>query len=331
MKLISVIVPVYQVENYVARCIDSILGQTYKNIELILVDDGSTDQGGKICDEYAINDSRIHVIHKANGGLSSARNAALDIITGEYITFVDGDDMIHPQMLEKMLLESEESGADIVSTGLYSFCEEFPEMERINDFGFERLKQRDYIDNLYPHNFGKISVTACGKLYKRELFYSLRYPESVIYEDLRVYLDLLLNCNLISVVNYNLYYWYHNADSITRSNYLKHDRFGEFSVRESYIEFFEKRGLHNQALYAANDYLTFFMRNYFAVILRYPKKKEKLKPHIDTFKHHMGIIQNNPYVCRMRKICANLMLVVPNIAYIVAKYTIPDCLIEEMR
>jgi len=196
---------------------------------------------------------------------------------------------------------------------------------------FERLTQGDYIEHLYPDNFGKISVTACGKLYKKQLFCELRYPEGAIYEDLRVYLGLLLSCTNISVADCNLYYWYYNTDSITRSNYLKYDRLGEFVIRESYIDFFEKRGLHEQSLLAENDYLTFFMRNYFAIMLKYPQKREDLKPHISVFQKHIRRIQSNPYVCRMRRICSKLMLVSPSVAYIFAKYTIPDCLIEEMR
>lgn len=331
MKLISVIVPVYQVDEYLERCITSVLSQSYKRLELILVDDGSPDQCGKICDKFEQKDDRVRVIHKQNGGLSSARNVALDIACGEYITFVDGDDLIHPRMLEWMIQELECAGADIVSTGLCSFGGDMPLMKNEDGIQFERLEQKDFIEHLFPRNFGKISVTACGKVYQRALFNDLRYPEGVIYEDLRVYLGLLLNCKKISVTNCDLYYWYNNIESITRSNYLKYDRFGEFSVREEYIEFFQQRGLNEQALLAANEYLTFFMRNYFAVMISYPERKESLRPHIDKFCDHMDIIQNNPYICRMRKLCSKLMLKMPYVAYVLVKYTIPDCLIEEMR
>lgn len=331
MKLVSVIVPAYKVDKYLERCINSVLSQSYEQIELILVDDGSPDRCGEICDEFAEKDHRIQVIHKQNGGLSAARNVALDIAQGEYITFLDGDDMIHPRMLEWMIRELEETDADIVSTGLCSFSGEFPEIENDDNIQFERMTQKDFIDHLFPENFGKISVTACGKVYKKFLFNELRYPEGVIYEDLRIYLELLLKCDKISVVNRKLYYWYNNASSITRSNYLKHNRFGEFSVREGYISFFKERGLNDQVLLAANEYLTFFMRNYFAVMLRYSERKEVFKPHVEIFRSHLDLIQNNPYVCRMRKICSKLMLYMPHIAYILAKKTIPDCLIEEMR
>lgn len=329
--MISVIIPVYKVEKYIWRCVDSVLMQSHKDLEVILVDDGSPDSCGEICDQISKEDQRVRVIHKKNGGLSSARNVALDVAQGQYITFVDGDDMIHPKMLEWMVEEMKKSDADIVSTGLYSFDDEASLDLSGEKMQFELLDQKDYIDHLYPTNFGKISVTACGKLYKKEIFEELRYPEGEIYEDLKVYLDVLLRSNKISVANQALYFWYNNSQSITRSNYLRHDRFGEFAVREQYINFFHEKGLEEQALLAVNDYLTFFMRNYFAVVLRYQEKKLLLNPHTQIFISHLPQIQNNPYVCRMRKVCSRLMIKMPRMAYILARRTIPDCLIEEMR
>lgn len=329
-KKVSVIVPVYNVEDYLERCVKSILEQTYKNLEIILVDDGSPDNSGLKCDEIASKDDRVIVIHKENGGLSSARNKALDIASGDYLTFVDSDDVIHTHMIEWMTEELEDYDADFVSTGLLSFDEQVP-IEIDKNIEFERMEDKDFIDHLFPTNFGKISVTACGKLYKKVLFDSLRYPEGVIYEDLRVYLPLLLSCKRISVVNTPLYYWFDNAQSITRSNYMKHDRFGEFIIREEYIDFFDRRGLIEQKQYAANEYLTFFMRNYFAVMIIYKSLKKDMIPHIERFKTHLQTINTNPYTCRMRRICSKIMLRYPRIAYIIAKQTIPDCLIEEMR
>ena len=329
-KKVSVIVPVYKVEAYLLRCTDSILNQSYKNLEIILVDDGSPDNCGQLCETIATSDPRVVVIHKENGGLSSARNKALDIMTGDYLTFVDSDDAIHANMIELMVEEIENNNSDIVTTGLLSFDGSIPELDTV-DIRFERLYPNDFINHLYPDNFGKISVTACGKLYKKDLFTELRYPEGVIYEDLRVYLPLLQMCNQISVINEPLYFWYNNMQSITRSEYLQHDRFGEFSIREGYIDFFLEKGLIEQAQYAANDYLTFFMRNYFAVMLKYKMKKKDLKPYIALFRKHMDLIMSSPYSCRMRKVCAQLMLFSSRMAYIIAKRTIPDCIIEEMR
>ena len=121
MELISVIVPVYKVEKYLRECVDSILAQTYTNLEIILVDDGSPDNCGKICDEYAQNDSRIKVIHQENGGLSAARNAGLDIATGKYIGFVDSDDYAELNMFEELHKRIIENNADLSICGVKKF------------------------------------------------------------------------------------------------------------------------------------------------------------------------------------------------------------------
>ena len=331
MPKISIIVPVYQVEQYLDRCVESVLAQTFRDFECILVDDGSTDTSGRMCDDYAHRDPRFSVIHKENGGLSSARNVAIPRARGEYLCFLDSDDTLHPRALELMLSTLEHSGADLVSAPLQEFSTDTPRFPELGELPMTVLGQEAFIDHLLPENFGRICVTACGKLYHREIFDAIRYPEGKIYEDLHVYLDVLLRCSRIAVLEEPLYYYYTNPASITRSSYLKHDRFGEFQVRERYIGFFRERGLEDQALLAQNDYLTFFLRNAFAVLLRYPERKNALKPELSVFRSHLGQILKNPHVCRMRKICAAGILVCPRLMYPLAKRTIPDCLIEEMR
>ncbi len=122
-KLISIIIPVYNVERYLRECIDSIIAQTYKNLEIILVDDGSSDKSGEICDEYSKKDSRIKVIHKKNGGLSDARNVALDIAKGDYIGFIDSDDYIEKDMFQILYNLAEEYNAEISSISFYKMLE----------------------------------------------------------------------------------------------------------------------------------------------------------------------------------------------------------------
>ena len=331
MPKISVIVPVYQVEDYLDRCVTSVNNQTFQDFECILVDDGSTDRSGMMCDEYQKMYPHFTVIHKENGGLSSARNAALEIAKGDYICFLDSDDLLHPQTLACMLNAIEQTGADLVTTGLQEFCTDTVTMEPLGEVQREVVGQDVFIDHLLPKNFGRISVTACGKLYRRGIFENLRFPEGKIYEDLHVYLSVLLSCQKIAILSASLYYYYRNPNSITRSNYLAHDRFGEFQVREGYIHFFKERGLPEQVRYAENDYLTFFMRNYFAVTLRYRQRKAAMDSHVKVFKTHLKGILSNPYVCKMRKICAVGMLICPRTFYHVARRCIPDCLIEEMR
>lgn len=331
MSKISIIVPVYQVEQYLRRCVESVLAQTFQDFECILVDDGSTDASGRMCDDYARLDPRFSVIHKENGGLSSARNTAIPQAQGEYLCFLDSDDVLHPHALELMVSALEKTDADLVSAPLQEFSTDEPRFPELGELPVTVMGQEDFIDHLLPENFGRICVTACGKLYRRDIFDTIRYPEGKIYEDLHVYLNMLLKCSRVVVLDEPLYYYYTNPASITRSNYLKHDRFGEFQVREGYIGYFREQGLEDQAMLAQNDYLTFFLRNAFAVLLRYPERREALKPELAVFRSHLGQILRNPYVCRMRKVCAAGILVAPRLMYPLAKRTIPDCLIEEMR
>ncbi len=164
MPIISVIVPVYNVEEYIHRCIDSILAQTFKEFELILVDDGSPDQSGKICDEYALIDSRIKVIHKKNGGLSDARNAGLEVAQGEYIGFVDSDDFIESDMYEKLLEACKENSSQIAMCGRYNVLGE--ELHPLFSFeGHMIWESREAIGNLLTWN--NIDSSACDKLFMR--------------------------------------------------------------------------------------------------------------------------------------------------------------------
>ena len=210
--LISVIVPIYKVEKYLKKCIDSIITQTYKNLEIILVDDGSPDNCGKICDEYAKQDNRIKVIHKENGGLSDARNKGIDISSGKYLTFVDSDDFIHPECCEKMLKNMGESQILQVS-----MCSVTPLRtininrisDKINIYGMQE------IINIYYGEKKIITPMACGKLYKRELFSHIRFPKGRIFEDASVVHKILENCNQISLIPDSLYYWRENKNSIT--------------------------------------------------------------------------------------------------------------------
>ena len=151
-KKITVAVPIYNVEAYLEECVDSILAQTYENMEILLVDDGSPDRCGEICDRYAEKDSRVRVIHKENGGLSSARNAALDAATGEYIIFVDGDDRIDPGMIEVMTAKLEENGADLATVNMRSFSDETGETlkERV------MLQMHNDVICFAPAEFSKI-------------------------------------------------------------------------------------------------------------------------------------------------------------------------------
>ena len=180
--LISVIVPVYKVEKYLKRCVDSLLVQTYENIEILLVDDGSPDACPQMCDEYAKKHDKIRVFHQENKGLSGARNTGIDNAKGEYLAFVDSDDLWSPYFLESLYRALKENGADISQCRWeYMHGDELKEMYDPKA-GQECFSGREMISNLYIQT-GAYYVVAWNKLYKKELFENIRYPEGRIHED----------------------------------------------------------------------------------------------------------------------------------------------------
>lgn len=191
-KLLSVIVPVYNVEAYLPKCIESILAQTYGDLELLLVDDGSPDNSGAICDDYAKKDSRITVIHKENGGQGSARNRALDIAKGEYIAFVDSDDFIEPNMYETMIEAMERTGSDlslcgfITHSGLRLVESAVPDKETVFKSDEEIL--RYYLDSPF------VGGQPWNKVFKKTAFDSIRFPEGTAREDVYIMHLALAEC-----------------------------------------------------------------------------------------------------------------------------------------
>lgn len=225
--LISVIVPVYNVEKYLHKCINSIINQTYKNIEIILIDDGSTDHSGKICDEYRLIDSRIRVVHKNNGGLSSARNAGIDICSGKYIAFVDGDDYIAEDMYEYLYNNRVEKG--IVACGIaddfkyeivYSHKDgivEFNNIESIQVYLDLQLSIYNKKNNVgISHNIGS---SFNNKLFDRILFKNIRFPEGFINEDNMIILELLYLSQRVKSLPRDKYFYVKHLGSITQKNF----------------------------------------------------------------------------------------------------------------
>lgn len=219
--LISVIVPIYNVEKYVGACVDSILTQSYRNLEIILVDDGSTDNSGKICDDYAHRYSNIKVIHQPNGGLSAARNAGIDVMTGEYVSFVDSDDLIHEEYITTLYNLLVNSRAEISSISLHSFVddEEVPKKVsllpiKVFDGGIKAVKsmlyQQRYIDN-----------SACGKLFKPILFENYRFPLGILYEDLATIPYVCLNADKVVATTTPMYFYRTRPTSILGNFNLK--------------------------------------------------------------------------------------------------------------
>lgn len=211
--LVTVIVPVYKVKNYIDKCVCSILGQSYSNLEVILVDDGSPDECGQICDDYAKKDSRIVVVHKENGGLSSARNAALDIAKGQWILCVDSDDYIHHDMVEKMLTAAEEYDADIVISSYYhENGDKLSIVDRISD-DVMVMDRMEALERLIADQ--EIKNYAWGKLCRAQLYDGVRYPDGRNYEDIATTYYLFDKANKIVKIPEYLYYYVVRDDSIS--------------------------------------------------------------------------------------------------------------------
>lgn len=205
--LISVIVPCYNVEEYLPKCIESILNQTYRNLEILLVDDGSPDNCGRICDEYAAKDSRIRIIHKKNGGLSDARNAALDVMTGEYVTFIDSDDYVSDDYVEYLYKIIKESGVKLSVSSYQTFVDDSSaEICTNNPLFVKIVHTNDALTGMFYQQI--FDTSAWAKMYHRSLFSDgIRYPKGWLYEDLPTTYRLMMKCDYIAFGNYRSYFY----------------------------------------------------------------------------------------------------------------------------
>lgn len=210
--MISIIVPVYNVELYLKRCVESIINQSYTNLEIILVDDGSTDNSSIICDELKNIDERIRVIHKKNGGLSDARNAGIEIAKGEYIGFVDSDDWIEHDMFESLLLELEKSGAGVAVTGINRIYDNGYNVNQFIRDKIEIYEGKEIIRHYLQQD--SFSTAAWDKLYRKELFKERRFPVGKLFEDAPVIYDILCNISKVVVIGKPHYHYFQRANSI---------------------------------------------------------------------------------------------------------------------
>ena len=265
--MISVVVPVYNVEEYLRQCLDSILTQTYRDLELILVDDGSTDASGEICEEYAAKDSRVKVVRRRNGGMAAARNTGLDLVSGEYVAFVDSDDYICETMFETLRRAIVENDADLAQCNF----------ERVKDDGKpapSRLQAPPLFDgvlsseNALEKLAGQNSFAyncVWNKLYKAELFKELRFPIVEICEDNFFTYKLFFACSKVAFVSEKLYRYRQNPKSITS---VTNHYFTQLYALEGKLEqlrFFEKHGLQEAlriGTYSLFDLFSAMLVNY---------------------------------------------------------------------
>ena len=212
--LISVIVPIYKVELYLDRCVQSIVDQTYQNLEIILVDDGSPDACPAICDSWVARDCRIKVFHKKNGGPSSARNAGLDICRGEYVTFVDGDDWVEADMYETLLRACNDHNTRISVCGRYVVSADDKYIDKCYALPGS-ISSTDFTARMFVGDC--CDSSACDKLFNKSLWDNVRFPDGRIYEDVAIMYRVVLNSERVAIVNRPLYNYFRRGGSITKS------------------------------------------------------------------------------------------------------------------
>ena len=217
--LITIIVPIYNVAVYMDRCVDSIIHQSHKTLEIILVDDGSTDGSAGKCDQWAQRDPRIKVIHQPNGGLSMARNAALDIMTGDYVMMVDGDDYIAPHAVATLLSLITSTGAGIAAAGWCLFADGTePAIDPNKDKQTTFTSSEAINDVFYQHT---LTNSACSKLFKADVFKTQRFPKGMLYEDLAIIYDLLTEAGTIAHTTTMLYFYRQRTDGSITSTFTR--------------------------------------------------------------------------------------------------------------
>ena len=234
---ISVIIPVYNVEPYICRCVDSVLAQTYQTLEIILIDDGSTDRSGAICDGYAVSDSRVKVIHKLNGGLSDARNVGIEASSGQYITFLDSDDWVDVAYLDTLYQLLKEKDADISVCGFVKTADEKVLFEQKKPKVYE-FTNRQALNQIFDEYYIEI-IVAWGKLYKSDLFSEIRFPIGKIHEDEFTTYKLLYLAKKVVLTNQKLLYYWQRPDSIIGKGFRLKNKLHIIEALQQRADFFK--------------------------------------------------------------------------------------------
>ena len=269
---ISVIVPVYNVEKYLNRCVDSILSQTFTDFELLLIDDGSTDGSGSICDEYAAKDSRVKVFHKENGGLSDARNCGIEnAIDSEtkWITFIDSDDWLHGRYLEILYGACKTHGVDIACCN-FAVKYDYSADEKIASVNETLFTPEKY----WCYSQRNAAITWC-KLYKKDLFKNLRFPKGLIHEDEFTTYKALFSTDKIVLVDLPIYYYFVNVESITRVKWST-KKLVAFTAYKEQCEYFLEHGFI-EAFKCSNRAYVWMIFYMFCESVVVPKEYKKYK------------------------------------------------------
>lgn len=283
MPTISVVVPVYKVEQYLDRCVQSILNQTYQDFELILVDDGSPDNCPALCDEYANKYDYVRVIHQENGGLSAARNTgiewALKNSDSEWITFIDSDDWVHPQYLE-LLLKANMRYNSLISLSKLDFIDHYENPKRLPDsIDYQLLRPEDiYYDDSYD------ATAACARLYRINLFEEVRFPVGKWHEDTFTTYKLYFSINKVAVVNEELYYYFQNPESIVHVSWNPR-KMDLFEATENQLVFFKEKKNDEMYRMVLNRYIKNIIWN-----MKLTKNDPKLKKYYFQLRKKLRLV-----------------------------------------
>lgn len=310
MKKVSIVVPVYNVEDYLDRCIESIVNQTYNNLEIILVDDASPDNCPAMCDEWAEKDSRIKVIHKLNNGVSAARNAGLDIVSGEYVTFVDSDDYIACDMIEKMMRRAEKDCTDAVVCGI---CDDYGDELKKESLVFE---DRIYSKNEILENFiaDVIRGEVCAKLIKSEIVRLVRFDENISFsEDLLFNYQIFKKCLSVSCMKEHFYFYYRKREGAATAQYLTDGVARSYKTTKVIAEEQENTALRDLAIWR-------HLRKVYVIIQKISKCGDKhfYNSYYDTIKNEIinykaEIFSQSRYSLK-QKFIALLLMISPKFA-----------------
>ena len=301
--LISVIVPVYNIEKYVGKAIETIIGQTYRDLEIILVDDGSTDKSGEICEHYAGKDDRIVVVHQENGGLSKARNTGTKIAKGDAIAYIDGDDYIHPCYFEILAKNLTEHNADISVCGMQVVSEnEYEELTHSKDVenAAVDISAEEAIEGMLSQK--RFSLSSCAKLYKRKIAQSHYFPEQELFEDYYTVYRFFTEADAVTYTDAGLYYYLKRAGSITKKKY-SHQMMDYIKHGEQVIEHVKQSG--QQLMDAAISRLVwacFYIVTHIDDSSKYREDEEYCWNYIK--KYRTKVIRDNSAVKKEKMLCA---------------------------
>ncbi len=306
--LVSVIIPVYNMEKYLPLCMETVLGQTWRELEILLVDDGSGPECAAMCDEYAARDGRVRVIHKPNAGAAAARNTALDLMTGAYVTFVDSDDFIADDMVETLMDLALARGADLVTAvGIYTTRRErFPVEQPAPEI-------RESTGRAVLEHLSAWKSPVWPKVYRRELFDGLRFPETRIYEDDGITVPLLWKCDRIVYTNRKCYYYYLSDNSIMRAAFAKKrfDMLTVFALRQSFYREHGERELEERN--AVDWFIHLYRLRCDMILDRWPERKAYL-PMLAEQERELSWVKNSRFYTPRLKVKRFVLKYLPHLA-----------------